>query len=109
VNRVFREHANGHPAFILSACYLSVILVGNFGRLSVFLADLRDRLRLSDLNHERHWLPRLPSTLGWLHGEMFDIEEALRLNREGSAIARETKFPKATRTGRSTWPSIIFV
>ena len=28
-----------------------------------------------------YWLPRLPNTLAWLHSEMFDVEEALRLNR----------------------------
>ena len=67
---------------------------GNFGRLSDSLADLREGMRLSELNHERYWLPRLPNTLGWLHSEMFDTEEALRLNRQGSAIAREMKFPE---------------
>ena len=46
------------------------------------------------MNHERYWLPRLPNTLAWLHGEMFDIEEALRLNLEGSGIAREMQFPE---------------
>jgi tetratricopeptide (TPR) repeat protein len=67
---------------------------GNFGQLSDSLADLQEGMRLSELNHERYWLPRLPNTLGWLHGEMFNTEEALRLNREGSTLAREMKFPE---------------
>jgi len=68
--------------------------LGNFGRLSDSLADLREGMRLSEINHERYWLPRLPNTLAWLHSEMFDVEEALRLNREGSVIAREMNFPE---------------
>ena len=51
-------------------------------------------MRLSEINHERYWLARLPNTLAWLHSEMFDVEEALRLNREGSVIAREMNFPE---------------
>jgi hypothetical protein len=46
------------------------------------------------MNHERYWLPRLPNTLAWLHGEMFDTEAALRLNLEGSVLAREMHFPE---------------
>jgi ATP/maltotriose-dependent transcriptional regulator MalT len=74
--------------------------LGNFGRLSDSLADLREGMRLSEINHERYWLPRLPNTLAWLHSEMFDIEEALRLNGEGSAIAREMNFPEGDVNSR---------
>ena len=30
----------------------------------------------------------------WLHADIFDFEEAFRLNQEGAAIARELKFPE---------------
>jgi tetratricopeptide (TPR) repeat protein len=68
--------------------------MGNFGHISEALDNLGEGMRLSEVNHERYWLPRLPNTLGWLHADIFDFEEALRLNREGAAIARELKFPE---------------
>jgi hypothetical protein len=64
------------------------------------VTDLREGMRLSELNHERYWLPRLPNTLGWLRSEMFDVEEAMRLNREGSAIASEMHFPEGDANSR---------
>jgi tetratricopeptide (TPR) repeat protein len=87
-----RERASSFH--IVCLLFIRGLGLGNFGRLSDSLADLREGMRLSELNHERYWLPRLPNTLGWLHGEMFDIDEALRLNREGSVIAREMNFPE---------------
>ena len=87
-----RARERGSGFHIVCLLFIRGLGLGNFGRLSDSLADLREGMRLSELNHERYWLPRLPNTLGWLHGEMFDTEEALRLNREGSAIAREMKF-----------------
>jgi hypothetical protein len=89
-----RARERGSSFRIVCLLFIRGLGLGNFGRLSDSLADLSEGMRLSELNHERYWLPRLPNTLGRLHGEMFDIEEALRLNQEGSAIAREMKFPE---------------
>jgi tetratricopeptide (TPR) repeat protein len=87
-----RERGSGFH--IVCLLFIRGLGMGNFGRLSDSLADLREGMRLSEINHERYWLPRLPNTLGWLHSEMFDLEEALRLNQEGSTIAREMNFPE---------------
>jgi tetratricopeptide (TPR) repeat protein len=89
-----RARERGSSFHIVCLLFIRGLGLGNFGRLSDSLADLREATRLSEVNHERYWLPRLPNTVGWLHSEMFDTEEALRLNREGSAIAREMKFPE---------------
>jgi tetratricopeptide (TPR) repeat protein len=89
-----RARERGSSFHIVCLLFIRGLGLGNFGRLTDSLADLREGMRLSELNHERYWLPRLPNTLGWLHGEMFDTEEALRLNRDGSTIAREMKFPE---------------
>jgi tetratricopeptide (TPR) repeat protein len=87
-----RARERGSSFHIVCLLFIRGLGLGNFGRLSDSLEDLREGMRLSELNNERYWLPRLPNTLGWLHGEMFDIEGAMRLNREGSAIAREMNF-----------------
>jgi tetratricopeptide (TPR) repeat protein len=85
---------------IVCLLFIRGLGLGNFGRLSDALADLREGMRLSETNHERYWLPRLPNTLAWLHSEMFDIEEALRLNGEGSILAREMNFPEGDVNSR---------
>ena len=89
-----RARERGSGFHIVCLLFIRSLGLGNFGRLSDSLADLREGMRLSELNHERYWLPRLPNTLGWLRSEMFDVEEAMRLNREGSAIASEMHFPE---------------
>ena len=89
-----KARERGSNFHIVCLLFIRGLGLGNFGRLSDSLADLREGMRLSEINHERYWLPRLPNTLAWLHSEMFDVEEALRLNREGSIIAREMNFPE---------------
>ena len=90
-----RRPANGVPTFTSSVCCSFAASAWVTSAASrIHLADLREGMQLSEMNHERYWLPRLPNTLAWLHSEMFDIEEALRLNLEGSIIAREMHFPE---------------
>jgi tetratricopeptide (TPR) repeat protein len=89
-----RARERGSAFHIVCLLFIRGLGLGNFGRLSDALADLHEGLRLSESNQERYWLPRLPNTLAWLHGEMFDLEHALRLNQEGSRIAREMNFPE---------------
>ena len=89
-----KARERGSNFHIVCLLFIRGLGLGNFGRLSDSLADLREGMQLSEINHERYWLPRLPNTLAWLHSEMFDVEEALRLNREGSIIAREMNFPE---------------
>lgn len=79
---------------IVCLLFIRGLGLGNFGRLSDSLAELREGMRLSEINQERYWLPRLPNTLAWLHSELFDLEESLRLNLEGSRLAREMNFPE---------------
>jgi len=89
-----KARERGSNFHIVCLLFIRGLGLGNFGRLSDALADLHEGMQLSEMNHERYWLPRLPNTLAWLHSEMFDIEEALRLNLEGSLLAREMHFPE---------------
>jgi tetratricopeptide (TPR) repeat protein len=87
-----RARERGAGFHIVCLLFIRGLGMGNFGRISDALRDLREGMRLSEVNHERYWLPRLPNTLGWLHADVFAFEEALRLNKEGAAIARELRF-----------------
>jgi tetratricopeptide (TPR) repeat protein len=69
--------------------YVGALALANQGRLSDALSELRDVSRLMELNGERFYLPRVPNALGWLHRELFDMEAALRFDRDGVRIARE--------------------
>jgi tetratricopeptide (TPR) repeat protein len=89
-----KARERGSAFHIVCLLFIRGLGLGNFGRLSDSLADLREGMRLSEMNQERYWLPRLPNTLAWLHSELFDLEESLRLNLEGSRLAREMNFPE---------------
>jgi len=89
-----RARERGAGFHIVCLLFIRGLGMGNFGRISEALRDLREGMRLSEVNHERYWLPRLPNTLGWLHADVFDFKQAFRLNQEGAAIARELKFPE---------------
>jgi tetratricopeptide (TPR) repeat protein len=89
-----KARERGAGFHIVCLLFIRGLGMGNFGRISQALGDLREGMRLSEVNHERYWMPRLPNTLGWLHADIFDLKEALRLNQDGAAIARELKFPE---------------
>jgi tetratricopeptide (TPR) repeat protein len=89
-----RARERGVGFHIVCLLFIRGLGMGNFGRISEALDNLGEGMRLSEVNHECYWLPRLPNTLGWLHADIFDFEEAFRLNQEGAAIARELKFPE---------------
>lgn len=58
-----RARERGSSFHIVCLLFIRGLGLGSFGRLSDSLADLREAMRLSELNHERYWLPRLPNTL----------------------------------------------
>ena len=61
----------------------------NRGCLSDAQDMLEESLRLSELLGDRFWRPRIENTRGWLLGELFDTESALRLDTEAVQMARE--------------------
>jgi tetratricopeptide (TPR) repeat protein len=38
---------------------------------------------------DKYWMTRVPNLIGGLHLELFDLDEALRLNLEGDAVAQQ--------------------
>ena len=74
--------------------------LGNEGRLSEALSTLQEGMHLAERNDERFWLPRFPNTLGWVHRELQDLENALRLDMEGAQLAREMGVAEAEANSR---------
>ena len=66
-----KARERGAGFHIVCLLFIRGLGMGNFGRISDALRDLREGMRLSEVNHERYWLPRLPNTLGWLHADIF--------------------------------------
>jgi len=69
--------------------YTGALGLGNQGRISHALSELREVYRLAELNGDRFFLPRVPNALGWLHRELLDMETALKWDVEGARIAHE--------------------
>ena len=90
------EHSRelGVPYHIIMNLFVRGMALFNQGRLSDGLNDLREGMRLAELNNERYWLSRYPNTLGWAYQELQELETALELDREGVRIAHENRFGK---------------
>jgi tetratricopeptide (TPR) repeat protein len=62
---------------------------GNQGRLYEAAEMLKEAQRLAELLGDRFWRPRIVNTQGWVLGELFDTENALRSDSEAVQMARE--------------------
>jgi len=90
------EHARelGVPYHIIMNLFVRGMAFFNQGRLSDGLNDLREGMRLAELNNERYWLSRYPNTLGWAYQEVQELETAHELAREGVRVAHENRYGK---------------
>jgi DNA-binding winged helix-turn-helix (wHTH) protein/tetratricopeptide (TPR) repeat protein len=90
------QHARhlGVPYHIIMNLFVRGMALFNQGRLSDGLNDLREGMRLAELNNERYWLSRYPNTLGWAYQELQELETAFELNHKGVRIAHENRYGK---------------
>lgn len=79
----------GGSFYLFYTRYIGALGIGNRGRISQALSALREFYRLTELNGDRFWFPRVPNALGWLHRELFDMDTALRWDTDGARIAGE--------------------
>lgn len=89
-----RARTLGVPYHIIMNLFVRGMAFFNQGRLSDGLNDLREGMRLAELNNERYWLSRYPNTLGWAYQELQEVETAFQLDREGAQVARENGYGK---------------
>lgn len=74
---------------LLQNHFLRGMSLGRQGRLGEAFNLIREAQRLAELSGERVQLARLPNTLGWLHRELQDLEQALELDLEGIRLSQE--------------------
>ena len=79
---------------LIRATWYRGIVLANQGRIAEALDTLGKGMRLADLNGERYWYSRFPNTIGWVHGELGDVESAIRFNEEGVRAAQEADIPE---------------
>jgi tetratricopeptide (TPR) repeat protein len=63
------------------------LTLGNLGRFSEALAALGTGLETARRDGYSYWVPRFLNGLGWLHGELGDLQTALRLDEEAVAAS----------------------
>jgi tetratricopeptide (TPR) repeat protein len=62
--------------------------LGNQGRISEALATLREVMEMARRDGDHIILGRVPNSIGWIHRELGDIEQALAHDQEGAEIAK---------------------
>src|SRR4030095_4474573 len=64
----------------------SIALCGK-GEYEAALVSLKEALALSDRLGDRIFKCRVLNTLGWVYGELYNLDRAVRYNQEGVALA----------------------
>jgi tetratricopeptide (TPR) repeat protein len=67
------------------------------GEYEQALASLQEGLELSNRLGEKLFKCRILNTLGWVHGELYDLERAIRYNKEGAEVSYQLGEPESIR------------
>jgi tetratricopeptide (TPR) repeat protein len=70
---------------------------GGKGEYAAAFAALHDALALSDRLGDKVFKCRSLNTLGWVHGELYNLEAAIRYNREGAEASYTVGDPEIIR------------
>ena len=82
------------PFFHIVLHFRKGIIYGALGRLSEAKETLKSGLNHLEIGDDRFWSSRFLNTLGWVHGEAGEMEEALKLNEQALAEALPTNNPE---------------
>jgi tetratricopeptide (TPR) repeat protein len=90
VSEGLRLSSEQRDGFLVLFClYFLGLIRGNLGRMSEALATLDEVMELARRNGDRNQSLKIPNTVGWIHRELGDFDQALRANREGVEVARK--------------------
>jgi tetratricopeptide (TPR) repeat protein len=81
--RVHAGHLLGHAAFTIGNASAAQ---GAYEEALQWYQQLSDYTSTAG---DTYWLPRIPNTIGGVHFELFDLDEALRLNLEADEVAQQ--------------------
>jgi serine/threonine protein kinase/tetratricopeptide (TPR) repeat protein len=79
------EFRNGF--MLLQSRFFLGLNLGNQGRISEALATLTQAMEMALRDGDHIILGRVPNSLGWLHRELGDFEQAIAYDQEGANIA----------------------
>jgi tetratricopeptide (TPR) repeat protein len=80
-----------NPIWTLQAYFMVGLSLVNQGRISEGLAMLRGILEQYEKNGALYHVARLSNTLGWVHRELGDFDEAARYDRQGIEFGQKYK------------------
>src|SRR6267142_2236101 len=74
---------------LLTSLFFLGLARGNLGRMSAALATLHEAMEKARRNGDLFWHPRMPNSIGWLHRELQDFEDARKYDEQGIEISRQ--------------------
>jgi tetratricopeptide (TPR) repeat protein len=90
-------HAHDFQFVMLVILWVRGLTYGGQGEYEAALVALQETLALSDRLGDRIFKCRSLNTLGWVHGELYNLETAIRYNREGAEAAYKVGDPELIR------------
>jgi tetratricopeptide (TPR) repeat protein len=82
------------PYFHILMHFRRGLIYGALGKLYEAKETLEAGLKQVEMGDNRFWRPRLLNTLGWIHSEGGNIEEALKLNKQALGEALPSRDPE---------------
>jgi class 3 adenylate cyclase/tetratricopeptide (TPR) repeat protein len=96
-------HAHDIQLIVVWSLWHGGLTQGGKGAYAAALAALQEALTLSDRVGDKVFKCRILNSLGWVYGEIYNLEAAIRYNWEGAEASYKIGDPEIIRTRRSTW------
>jgi class 3 adenylate cyclase/tetratricopeptide (TPR) repeat protein len=90
-------HTHDLQLIVLLSLWHRGIINGGKGDYAAALVALQDALALSDRLGDKIVKCRVLNTLGWVYGEIYNLEAAIRYNREGAEASYKVGDPEIIR------------
>jgi predicted ATPase len=90
-------HEQDLPLIVIHILWHSGLAHGGKGEYAAAMAALHDALTLSDRLGDKVFKCRSLNTLGWVYGEIYNLEAAIRYNREGAEVSYKVGDPEIIR------------
>src|SRR5262245_25832682 len=90
-------HTHDLQLIVIRSLWHRGLTYGGQGEYAAALATLQDALVLSDRLGDKIYKCRVLNSLGWVHGEIYNLETAIRYNREGAEASYMVGAPESIR------------
>jgi class 3 adenylate cyclase/tetratricopeptide (TPR) repeat protein len=90
-------HAHNLQLLLMCSAWMKALAKCGHGDYAEALAALQDVLALSERLGDKVWKCRSLNTLGWVYGEIYNLEAASRYNQEGAEASYKVGEPEIIR------------